>query len=167
VNDDVEALSARVTSLARSLLRETGRRPALVGWSIGGVLAREAARAAPEAVRRVVTLGTPVVGGPSYTALASRYSAQQLADIRAAIAEQDRTPIHVPITALWSRNDGIVTAEACIDRLSPAVEHVEVTGTHLGLGVDPDVWAVVAERLAIDPDAAGGTAGDRTGKGPG
>lgn len=154
VSDDVVGQSARVADIVRSLRTETGLAVALVGWSIGGVLAREAARDAPDVVRRVVTMGTPVVGGPSYTALAGRYSGEQLAEIRAAIAERSRVAIEVPITAVWSSNDGIVNPEACIDHDSPDVEHVEVTSTHLGMGVDPDVWAVVAERVGVAPTPA-------------
>jgi len=41
-----------------------------------------------------------------------------------------------------------VAPEACIDHRTPGVEHVEVSSTHLGMGVDPDVWSIVADRLA-------------------
>lgn len=148
--DDVMRLAARVRDFAAALTVETGRTPALVGWSIGGVLAREAARDAPEVVRRVVTMGTPVEGGPSYTALAGLYSETQRAAIRADIAERNKIPIRVPVTAIWSPNDGIVTPAACLDD-ADGVEHVRVTSTHLGMGVDPVVWRVVAECLAA-PD---------------
>lgn len=155
VGDDVPVLAERVAGIARDTAAETGRPVALVGWSIGGVLAREAARGHPEVVRHVVTIGTPVEGGPSYTALAGRYTADQLAAIRAGIDEANRVPITTPITAIWSPNDGIVTPEACIDRRSPRVEHVRVTSTHLGMGLDPKVWGVVAQRLARPDRAAG------------
>jgi pimeloyl-ACP methyl ester carboxylesterase len=160
VGDDVPALAERVAGAAEAAARETGQRAALVGWSIGGVLAREAARARPDAIRRVVTIGTPVEGGPSYTALAGRYSAQQLAAIRAGIEEANRVPITTPITAIWSPNDGIVTPQACIDNQSPDVEHVRVTSTHLGMGLDPTVWAIVARCLA-EPDRHGRGRQDR------
>lgn len=87
----------------------------------------------------------------SFTALVGCYSDHQLAEIRARIAERGRVPIETPITAIWSRNDGIVAPEACIDRDSPDVEHIEVTSTHLGMGVDPDVWIVVADRVRASP----------------
>ena len=57
-------------------------------------------------------------------------------------------PIPVPLTVLFSRRDGIVAWPACIDHTSPGAEHVEIASTHLGMGVDPDVWAIVADRLA-------------------
>lgn len=146
--DDVPELAGRVAALATAISSETGRPPALVGWSIGGVLAREAARDAPNVVRRVITMGTPVVGGPSYTALAALYSDDRRAAIQAEIAERNRTPIRVPVTAIWSPNDGIVNPAACQDDAQD-VEHVRVASTHVGMGVDPVVWRVVAERLAV------------------
>ena len=138
----------RVGSVAADLADETDDQVVLVGWSIGGVLAREAAREQPDPVSRVVTFGTPVVGGPSYTALADRYTDERLAQIRALIEEREQQPIRVPTTAMWSRNDGVVNPVACIDRRSPDVEHVEVGSSHVGMGFDPDVWRTVADRVA-------------------
>jgi hypothetical protein len=120
---DVERLGARVLELVEA----TGAPASLVGWSLGGVIAREVARRHPDAVRRVITYGTPVTRGAA------------------------RRPIEVPLTVVFSRRDGIVSWQACLDHTSPRVEHVEVSSTHLGMGVDPDVWAVVAERLAVPP----------------
>ena len=60
----------------------------------------------------------------------------------------ESNPIRVPLTVLFSRRDGIVSWQACIDHASPAAEHVEISSTHLGMGFDPDVWAIVADRLA-------------------
>jgi pimeloyl-ACP methyl ester carboxylesterase len=127
----------------------------VVGWSLGGVLARETARRRPELVERVVTLGSPVVGGPKYTLAASFYRRQgvDLDALEREIAELDATPIRVPITALYSRSDGVVAWRACIDRVSPHVEHVEVGGSHAGLGFRAEVYRIVAERLAA-PAAA-------------
>jgi len=151
VTDDVETLYRRVAETAAGLAAAQGRRVALVGWSIGGILAREAARDRPDVVERVVTFGTPVVGGPAFTALAARYRPERLAEIGALGDERDRTPIRVPVTAIWSRNDGVVTPAACIDERSPDVCHVEVSSTHLGMGIDPAVWAAVAAALAGPP----------------
>jgi hypothetical protein len=79
-------------------------------------------------VRRVITLGSPITG--------SRLEAREA------------TPIRVPITAIWSRADGIVPWQACIDVRSPDVENIEVGATHIGLGFSPDVYRLIAERLA-------------------
>lgn len=147
ITDDVEALAPQVAGISLRIAEQAGQPVALVGWSIGGVLAREAARDDPAAIRHVITLGTPVVGGPSYTALAPRYDPGRLAEIRARVDERNRTPIEVPITAVWSPNDGVVTPEACIDHHSPNVDHVAVRSSHVGLGFDPDVWSTVATTL--------------------
>lgn len=151
IGDDVVELYGRVAERAETVLDDTGRPPALVGWSIGGVIAREAARDHPGSVRRVITFGAPVEGGPSYTALAFRYGDERLGEIRERVEERAAVPITVPITAFWSRNDGIVTPEACIDHHNATAENVEVSGTHLGMSIDPDVWSLVAQRLADDP----------------
>ncbi len=132
-----------------SLAEETGRRVALVGWSLGGVIAREVAREIPEHVSRVVTYGTPVLGGPSHTVAAGAYSPGEGARVDALIAELNRAnPIRVPVTVIFSRRDGVVAWPACLDHHTPGAEHVEVGSTHIGLGIDPDVWLTVARRLA-------------------
>jgi pimeloyl-ACP methyl ester carboxylesterase len=125
----------------------------LVGWSLGGYLAREAARERPTLVRHVVTLGSPVVGGPKYTAVAARYRRQgaDLDAIEAKVEARYATPLAVPVTAIYSKSDGVVDWRACIDRRSPNVRHVEVVSTHLGLGFSPRVFAIVAEALAAAP----------------
>lgn len=148
VNDDVESQTLELGAQVSELAERGGAPVALVGWSIGGVVSREVARRFPDSVRRVITFGTPVEGGPSYTALAWRYPESRLAEIRSEIERWHRIPIAVPITAIWSRNDGIVTPAACIDHRSPDVDHVEVDSTHVGMGYDPRVWTIVADRLA-------------------
>ncbi len=147
--DDVEATGEAFLDRLGHLVHETGRPANLVGWSLGGVIARECARRRPDLVHRVVTFGTPAIGGPTYTLGASTYGEQECARIEALQHELDRTdPITVPVTAIFSRNDGVVDWRACIDRFSTRVHHVEVRSTHVGLGIDPDVWRAAATALA-------------------
>ena len=144
VEGDVTALVPQVERLAD----EEGRRVALVGWSLGGLIARELAREAPDAVAGVVTFGTPVIGGPAYTIGARNHSTEDKERIIGLLEERDReNPIEAPITAIFTKRDGIVNWPACIDRTSPNVRHVEVRSPHLGLGIDPDVWLAVAQAL--------------------
>ena len=131
------------------MVDEHGSPVSLVGWSLGGVIAREVARQHPEAVRRVITYGTPVVGGPMFTAVARPVGPEASVAARRVAERLDlESPIQVPLTVVFTKRDGIVSWEACIDRSSPYAEHVEVSSTHIGMGLDPDVWRVVADRLA-------------------
>ncbi len=133
---DAEALIEQVLALTGD-----GSRVTLVGWSLGGVIAREVARRHPEAVRHVVTYGTPVVGGPTFTVGARSYGRAESERIARLTEELDRDdPVRTPLTVIFTRRDRIVSWEACLDRTSPDVEHFEVGSTHLGLGLDPDVW---------------------------
>jgi pimeloyl-ACP methyl ester carboxylesterase len=122
----------------------------IVGWSLGGYLAREAARERPDLVQQVITLGTPVVGGPKYTVLARglRHRGIDVDAIEAEIESRNRTSLTTPVTAIYSRGDAVVAWEACIDRHGLDVEHVEVGTTHLGFGFSPEVYRIIAQRLA-------------------
>ena len=146
---DVPALLSALQLRVLALAHDAGGPVDLVGWSLGGYLAREAARDGPHSVRGVVTLGSPVIGGPRFTAVAPWYRAQghDLAALEAGVAARFDTPLRVPVTAVYSKRDGVVAWQACIDRWSPQVRHVEVRETHLGLGVAPRVLAVVADAL--------------------
>ncbi len=140
----LEALSNRVREVAGD------EQVSLVGWSLGGYLAREVARDCPDQVRRVVTLGSPVVGGPKYTAVARYFDTgnESLDDIERLVDERYDNPLTVPVTAIYSKLDGVVAWRACIDERSPNVEHVEVTSSHTGLGFSPDAFRILADRLA-------------------
>ena len=130
--------------------RGDGEPVTLVGWSLGGYLAREVARDCPELVRHVVTLGSPVVGGPKYTSVAGAFTGQSpsIDEIERIVDERYEVPLEVPVTALYSKFDGVVAWQACIDERSPNVEHVEVTTSHLGFGFDARVFQLIAERIA-------------------
>ena len=147
---DVAALLPQVIARTARSAARAGGPVRLVGWSLGGTLARETARERPDLVAQVITLGTPAVGGPKYTAVGPVYRRQgyDLDAIEAAVADRERTPIRVPLTVVYSRGDGVVAWQACIDRHTPTAEHVEVRGTHTGLGFNPDVYRVIADRLA-------------------
>jgi hypothetical protein len=147
---DVRALVPKVIDRVAELEDEAAAPVSLVGWSLGGVIARETARERPDLVARVMTLGSPVVGGPKYTLVADTYRRRgfDLDAIEAAVAERNRIPLEVPVTAIFSRNDGVVAWRACLDESGGDVEHVEVTTTHLGLGFAPEVFLIIAQRLA-------------------
>ena len=133
-----------------NLSRRSKQKVAIIGWSFGGYLARELARERPDLVRLVITLGTPVVGGPKYTAAAESYRKRGI-DVEAIAAEVEQRSrmgnLEVPVVAIYSRTDSIVAWQACIDGQTPNIEHVEVISTHLGFGFSADVYKVIAVRL--------------------
>lgn len=149
---DAKHLRAQLQGVVAESIEAHGEPVVLVGWSLGGYIAREYAREHPEEIRRVVTLGSPVIGGPRYTATAGWYRSRghDLDEIERAIMDRYATPLRVPVTAIYSRRDGVVAWQACIDRWSPHVRHVEVSETHVGLGFAPRVLALVAEELERD-----------------
>lgn len=152
-NGDVDETVERLRPLLAGLRESGGRRVVLTGWSLGGLIARELARAQPDDVSRVITFGTPVVGGAKYTALAATYRKQGMDLDEAERDLHGRGPHapHIAITSIYSRFDGVVSWPACIDRLNPNAENVEVVATHIGLGINHDVWRLIADRLA-QPD---------------
>jgi pimeloyl-ACP methyl ester carboxylesterase len=125
----------------------------LIGWSLGGYIAREVARLAPDCVNFVITLGSPVLGGPKYTAAAPlfRLRGQDMDWMEQQIARRNdnpQQPIRAPILAIISPTDGVVSPGAAQDASSPNVRTVEVNAAHLGLGNNAKVWAIVAHALA-------------------
>lgn len=128
-----------------------GASASIVGWSRGGVLAREAARDRPELVRSIVTLGSPVRGGVHGTSI-GRWVTQQTGmtpeQIRRVLNQRRARTIRTPITALYSKTDGVVSWQACLDEESSQVAHVEVPGSHTGLVVNAEVYRQIARALA-------------------
>jgi pimeloyl-ACP methyl ester carboxylesterase len=128
----------------------------IVGWSLGGIYARELARQHPEMVRQVITLGSPFRAKFGDLSAASstwdRLSPNFLEEFRWLLtAEKDKAPLAVPATAVYSRTDGIVAWPLCLEARGATTESIEVRGSHCGLGVNPAVLAVVVDRLT-QPD---------------
>lgn len=124
----------------------------LLGWSLGGYIAREVARDLPKQVAHVITLGAPVIGGPKYTAAASYFNKKgfDLDWIESESKKRDDTPIQQAITAIYSKYDAVVDWRAAIDKVSPNVDHVQVNTAHLGLGFSPKVWEAVLTALTAN-----------------
>jgi pimeloyl-ACP methyl ester carboxylesterase len=161
---NVPALVARTVEAVSAASDRLGVPVRLVGWSLGGYIAREIARELPDRVACVVTLGSPVVGGPKYTTVGAVYRRRgyDLDAIERDVAARYAVPIRVPVTAIYSRADGVVAWRACIDEMSPRVEHVEVSTTHVGLGFSPEVYAVIAGALARAGSNGGETEEERS-----
>jgi hypothetical protein len=147
---NVSDLLPRILKRILSMNRRSEARVSLIGWSLGGFIAREVARERPELIHHVITLGTPVVGGPKYTVVAETFRRRgvDLDAMEIEIAARNKIPLQTPVTAIYSRTDAVVAWQACIDRDGVTIEHVEVSTTHVGFGFSPEVYKVIAQRLA-------------------
>jgi pimeloyl-ACP methyl ester carboxylesterase len=115
------------TALASRLLGLAAGGPvSIIGWSLGGVYALELAGAFPDVVRRVITLGSPL-----------------------PLVSQRGRKAPVPVSALFSRTDGIVPWRNAIGPAGPDRENIEVDGSHMGLSHNPKVLLIIADRLAL------------------
>ena len=145
----LDTLRARV----RELFSVDRRKISLVGWSLGGVYAREIAKEMPEMIRCVITLGSPFAGPPQATNawwLYERVSGHPEPD--AAMQAALRVAPPVPTTSIYSRTDGIVAWQSSLNPPGPLAENIRVHASHIGLGLNPLAMTAIADRLAQDPD---------------
>lgn len=147
-----ERLAQRIETIHRA----AGCKVSLVGWSLGGILAREAARRNSDSVRQVVSLGSPFAGDPRasnvwrFFEMATRQKLDSPQLLRRF--QEGRTPPPVPSTAIYSKTDGIVAWQSCMEQESDHTDNIEVYGSHCGLAVNPAVLYAVADRLAQPED---------------
>lgn len=135
----------------------------IVGWSFGGLLARWLAHENPDRVRQVICLGSPWRAEGERTRATALFERSRekhgiVANAR-EIVDRLREPLPVPLTAVWSKSDGIVPWHGCtVDENDgrdgrPPAENVEVVSSHVGMVANPLVLSVVADRLRQDPAA--------------
>jgi len=154
-----EGVQDRMLDCVRELSHQHKRKISIVGWSLGGIYARELAKIAPDQVRSVISLGSPFGGSPKSTnawkvyELASGQSVDDVHDVADAPT--------VPTTAIYSRTDGICAWQGCVEKTSTQSESIEVEGSHCGLAVNPAAVYAIADRLS-QPEGAW-TAFDRSG----
>jgi pimeloyl-ACP methyl ester carboxylesterase len=141
----VDGLGNRLEALHRA----SGRSVSLVGWSLGGIYARALARWRPQAVRRVITLGSPFRMRHGDGSNASRlFDWLNPGPGVPHLASLEERPLPVPSTAIYTRTDGVARWHLCIEAEHPDSENIEVRGSHCGLGHNPAVILAVADRLA-------------------
>ena len=147
--ETVAALAQRF----RELRQRYDRRMSVIGWSLGGVYARELARAFPLDVRQVITLATPFRNLEAVNLPAFLLTRRRPHPNEAALRARLRLPLQVPVTAIYSRTDGIVSWRSCVAEPGPQSESIEVESSHLGIGHHPVVLLTIADRLAQAEDA--------------
>lgn len=133
----------------RALQKKHDQKVSLVGWSLGGAMANALALRMPERIRQVITLGSPLTGHPKGT------NVWRVFEIVSGFRHDDPRLMElvsgepsVPTTSIMSKTDGIVSWRMSLARESRIAENIEVSATHLGMGANPGVLWIVADRLA-------------------
>lgn len=134
------------------IYEEHGEAVTLIGWSLGGVYARQIAKGKPDMVRQIITLGSPFrgIGEPNnatwiYNMISS---GKRVVDLDSELLTDLPKPAPVPTTAIYTKEDGVVPWEVCMEEEETWMhQNIQVRGSHLGLGVNPSVLNIVADRL--------------------
>ncbi|WP_313917517.1 hypothetical protein [Tahibacter sp.] len=142
--DVMRRLSLRV----RALARRTRQRVRIVGWSLGGLMARVVAGRLPRQVGRIVTLGSPLTADPDSSHLSRLYDWLGGTPLQTrTMKDMLRDGARAPVTSIFSRSDGVVAWEASADAPGPC-RYLEVDASHLSLIIDPQVLDLVAREVA-------------------
>jgi len=152
-----EEREAQMSALLSRIHGEHGRKVSIIGWSLGGVFARELAKRAPDKVRSVISLGSPITRHRSYSNARGLYDAINgpPEDHRAEQLSQLGVAPPAPTTSIFTRTDGIVAWRGSVQQREHGhdrTENIEVPASHVGLGVNPIVMYAIADRLAQSED---------------
>lgn len=151
-NDQRES---EMRDLLKSVHAREGKKVTLIGWSLGGVFAREMAKHNPDAVRSVISLGSPISGDMDQTSARRLYEYMNGApskEMQQRLATLSDAP-PVPTTSVYSKSDGIVAWRGSMQKPGGQTENIRVPASHTGLGVNPLVMNILADRLA-QPEGA-------------
>ncbi|WDA40086.1 esterase/lipase family protein [Erythrobacter sp. BLCC-B19] len=150
------ALIGRLEAQLTRLFETSGRTVSLVGWSLGGVLARELAKLHPEKVRLVISLGSPISDDRGHTSAARLFellNGKEPEPMKGGrFRGLDEAP-PVPTTSIFTKTDGVVHWRGSVQHPDKAAaeqptENIQVHASHCGLGVNPSVMIAIADRLA-------------------
>lgn len=143
----LQILSNRIDEI----YEEHGEQITLIGWSLGGVFARQLAKAKPKKIRQIITLGSPFKGIHQPNNVAWVYNlisgGKKIKDIDPILFENIPLPAPVPTTAIYTKEDGIVPWQLCMEDETDIHQNIQVRGSHLGLGVNLSVMEIIADRL--------------------
>jgi len=135
--------------------QRVGGKVSVIGWSLGGVHARRIARSQSEHIRQVICLGSPITGSPTDTA---EWNAQTRAGDTADSLSFEQMqkfqfkPIDAPCTSIYSKSDGVVPWRMSQESNAVQSDNIEVVASHIGLGVNPSVFYIVAKQLSQAQD---------------
>ena len=148
----INKLTSVVVERIKEISAENGgAKVTLIGWSLGGIYVREIAKVIPDLVRQVITLGTPFKGDPDATNVTMLYEllSKDKSHLDPNIIDAIAKKPDVPFTSIYSKSDGIVSWQCCLEEETDISENIEVKGaSHLGLGHNPISMHILANRLA-------------------
>ena len=147
---DLDAWLAELANHVSSLLAGHAKPATLIGWSLGGLYAREVAKLMAPRLRQVITIGTPFNATADHSHVGWLYRAVGGAGpaIDAALSRRLRTPPPLPTTSIYSRSDGIVAWQTCRHHpRAKQAQDIEVQSSHIGMGWNRNVLQVVQDRL--------------------
>ena len=154
-----EELLTKLENQIDKLTQVSGGKISLVGWSLGGVLARELAKLNPDAIRQVVSLGSPISDDRNHTNAARLFkffNGDEPEKLRGGQFEGLDIAPPVPTTSILTKSDGVVHWRGSVQDPKKAngypTENIVVYASHLGLGVNPSVMIALADRLAQKED---------------
>ncbi len=150
--EDLKPLTQKV----KDLHSKTGQKVILMGWSMGGIFAREVGKLAPDSIKQLITMGSPF--GQIHSENNAKWVFDLLNKGRKEIPEfenQIHVPANLPTLAIYSKSDGIVPWEACMERVEDGLhQNFEVVSSHFGMGTNKDVLKVVLERVTTEFEMA-------------
>lgn len=147
---DLDAWLHALKSKVVDLLAGHTQPATLIGWSLGGLYAREIGKLMAGRVRQVITIGTPFNAEADHTNVGwlFRLLSGRSAAMDPALSRRLRTPPPLRTTSIFSRSDGFVAWQTCRHhKRSSLVHDIEVDGSHIGMGWNRDVLAAVEDRL--------------------
>jgi pimeloyl-ACP methyl ester carboxylesterase len=151
VNEWLAALAMR-TSASLSGFDQSAT---LIGWSLGGLYARELGKLLEPQVRQVITIGTPFNATADHTNVGWLYRllGGSPASFDAELSARLKTAPPVPTTSIYSRTDGVVAWQTCVhdDGAPREVQDIEIRGSHIGMGWNAAALEIIADRLAVPP----------------
>lgn len=147
---DLDVWLHTVKSQVAGLLAGHTQQATLIGWSLGGLYAREIGKLMAPRVRQVITMGTPFNAEADHTNVGWLYRllGGGSSVIDQALSKRLRTPPPMRTTSIYSRSDGVVAWQTCRHDIGSHLVHdIEVDGSHIGMGWNRNVLAAVADRL--------------------
>ena len=147
---DVEFLELKIDEL----FAKHGKKVTLIGWSLGGVYARQMAKAKKEKIRQVITMGSPFNGANKPNNARWLYDRVKAREGTPEIDQETLAdlpcPAPVPTTAIYSKEDGVIPWQVCMEQVEDDIhQNILIHGSHLGFGVNPSVFYIIADRLLL------------------